>query len=394
MKNLHIIIYSPFPRYSGGRENWLYNILPRISSSFHQVFIYSYKTNRKVFYDLSGIHNVVLEEIESIRYPFFLFAVLNKLSLQTLFLLDSFILFRRNVRSALSREVQPGDIVLTLNSIIETLPAVDVRKAGVNFRLLCAVRGLVPVELGNLLPPLRSWFIHLEKKLLYEVDAIISNGNDTQDYLRQIGFESEVIPNGVDVHQFQSPQFSGKVFEELQTIKSGGQKIIMMVATLRKIKGIDDLLIAGKCLKDEGIKNFKLVFVGKGDQTPFRLAAKKLGIEDEVVFLGEQKNISALLSLSDVVVCTSGGSGMSMAALEAMASGRPTVAWDTPVYRQLFHHLQDGYLAEYPNHDDLAKGIYRLLEDASLAELFEENLKIKVANFDWPVITRKLLEKL
>ena len=28
MRNLHIIMYSSFPKYSGGRENWLINILP------------------------------------------------------------------------------------------------------------------------------------------------------------------------------------------------------------------------------------------------------------------------------------------------------------------------------------------------------------------------------
>ena len=397
MNNLHIILYSSFPKYSGGRENWLINILPGISGAFNQIFIYVYKSDRETFYDLSPFTNVVLKEVSGLRKKDLLFYILNFISFKLLFLWDSLIIFRKQVRMLLQQELKPGDTVLATNSIIEMQPAVDIVSKINNVRLVCIAHGLAPIELGNYIPYYRSKFQLMEKRLLPLCDAVLANGYDTQAYLRDVGVNSIVIPNGVNVGYFQkdNPQLNSDVdLASLLELKNRGVRIILMVATLRKIKGIEYLLEAGKLIKDKGLSNFRIVFVGKGDQLIYKNKAFALGIQNRVLFLGEKKNIPSYLHSADVVVCLSGGGGMSLSALEAMAAGKPIVAWDTPVYQQLIMNMQEGYLVKYPDLDELAEGINFVLENPETAAMFAANAQQKVNQYDWPNVSTKLLEKL
>jgi len=201
----------------------------------------------------------------------------------------------------------------------------------------------------------------------------------------------------VNVGYFQkdNPQLNSDVdLASLLELKNRGVRIILMVATLRKIKGIEYLLEAGKLIKDKGLSNFRIVFVGKGDQLIYKNKAFALGIQNRVLFLGEKKNIPSYLHSADVVVCLSGGGGMSLSALEAMAAGKPIVAWDTPVYQQLIMNMQEGYLVKYPDLDELAEGINFVLENPETAAMFAANAQQKVNQYDWPNVSTKLLEKL
>jgi len=60
------LIYSPFPRYSGGRENWLHNLAPHLRERGKRVRVIAYATNRAPFYSLdqSGIEVVALPSVD------------------------------------------------------------------------------------------------------------------------------------------------------------------------------------------------------------------------------------------------------------------------------------------------------------------------------------------
>src|SRR5437588_866515 len=59
------LIYSPFPKYSGGRENWLHNLAPHLIKRGHPVRVVSYASDRRPFYSTSqsGIESVVLRKV-------------------------------------------------------------------------------------------------------------------------------------------------------------------------------------------------------------------------------------------------------------------------------------------------------------------------------------------
>jgi len=395
LRNLHIIIYSSFPRYSGGRENWIFNVLPYLLKKFNFVFLYVIKSNQPIYYDLSSYPRVRVKAVTTLFSLGFIYQLLNKLLFQSLFLFDVLFIYRKTIRSILKREIKSGDSILAMNSITELLPAIDVKKTIADIRLLSSVRGLVPEELGARIPLLRKWFQKLERDCLSECDDVLTNGYDTQTYLSNIGVESVVIPNGVDLDRFQIiHDDEEEELAVLQELKNSGLKIILMVATLRKIKGTEELLFATKRMKEKIGEKFLVVFVGKGDQNIYKQQAQNLGVQENVFFAGEQKNIPAYLKIADIVICISGGGGMSMSALEAMAVGKPIIAWNTPVYQQILTHMKDSYLVQYPDVNKLAEGIIFLLENPRIASELSAKAKQNANQYGWPMVASKLLEQL
>jgi len=391
-KTLHVIIYSPFPAHSGGRENWLYNICKIANKKGQKIFIYSFFTLRKNFYRLKKWPKVEVIRVPTLRIFNLLYLIVNKLLHNKLFIPET-IIFQKKVEKQVEQRVRKGDIVLTMSSIIELAPMVELKKKGKKFKLIASIRGPVVKLLSEKLPDYKIKFEKQEKMLLKSCDQIIVNGNDTKANLKSKGFQTEVVPNGVNTKLFANP-IDNKETEEVQKIKGENYKIIMMVATLRKMKGTIDLIKTVPYLKGRCKQKFKVLFVGKGNQIKYNQIAKNLGVEEEVLFLGEKKNIPALLKYVDIVMSLAHGSGLSMSNLEAMASGKAIVAWDAPVYTQILEHRKTGMLVEFQNYQKLAKTINELLEKDNLRKKLGKNAQENVQKYDWENVYNKLTQKI
>ena len=386
---IHIIIYSPFPSYSGGRENWLYNIAKEASKNNQRIIIYSLSSFQKSFYNLKGLMNLQVVKIPSIRVFNTVFLVFNKLLLNIPFLLDTFIIFNFLVRGRVQERLNKNDKVIAMNSVIELLPAVALKEKNHGLNLICSIRGQVIRELGEKLSFLKGKIARIEKQLLSKCDKIIVNGFDTQKNIEKVGFSCTVVPNGVDLQKYKNPD---KDDNELSLIKKlrKKNKIIIMVASLRKIKGVDDLLFTVPLLKKVYQEPFKILFAGKGYVREYKNKANDIKVFDDVYFLGEKRNISGLLYYSDVVVCLSEGSGLSMSALEAMAANKPIVAWDTPVYKQLFTNRKTGLLVPFKQHRKLAKSLADLLSSGELQQRLGIAARDEVEKYSWKNVYRIL----
>ena len=389
-KSLHIILYSPFPNYSGGRESWLFNHIKELSSCYRCVHVYVFQSNTKPFFDLSIYKNVSVHLVKTLRINSKIFLYVNYLLFKIPFLLDSQVLFPKKVAGEVKRHFTDGDVIIAMNSIIEMLPAVQLRKE-LDAKIISVVHGISPMELSSYTNSSHLYWQRLENKMLLQADAIVANGYDTQSYLASHGIESIVVPNGVDTKKFGQPEVDDPELSFIESLHKAGKKLVVMVATLRPIKGISELLLAGQYLNDTGEENFKIVFIGKGDTTPYNKQAAELGVEPLVTFVGEKKNIAGWLYYADVVPCLSGGSGLALANLEAMAAGKPIVAWRTPVYTQTIEHLKDGLLVSPGDIKGLSEGIRLILEDDELANRLGSNAKAKAQKYDWKFATKKLI---
>lgn len=131
----------------------------------------------------------------------------------------------------------------------------------------------------------------------------------------------EVIPNAIDAQMFR---FSEQVRREVRE-QYGLEDCLVVghVGRLQYQKNQTFLLDAFRHLHEREEKA-RLVLVGDGpDLTELEAKAVTLGIEREVLFLGNRDDVNRLLQAFDLFVMPSHFEGFGMAALEAQAAGLP-----------------------------------------------------------------------
>jgi glycosyltransferase involved in cell wall biosynthesis len=126
-----------------------------------------------------------------------------------------------------------------------------------------------------------------------------------------------VLPNAVDTARFHAhhlPRTAGAPFTAV------------FVGRFVPEKGLDVLLEAwARAFPERGGARLRLVGDGPLEQ-PLREQARRLGIADDVEFLGRQERVEDFLATSDAGVLPSKIEGLSNTLLEFMASGLPTLA--------------------------------------------------------------------
>lgn len=111
-----------------------------------------------------------------------------------------------------------------------------------------------------------------------------------------------------------------------------------------------------------------LVLVGDGpERGRSERFARELGFDDyRVRFAGVRPDVPALLGLAEVVWVTQTRGGVNLA-LEAMAAGRPVVAWRTPDMAEVVEGSVTGRLVPADDRVGLAASTRELLTDPELA---------------------------
>ena len=140
------------------------------------------------------------------------------------------------------------------------------------------------------------------------------------------GSDTRIVPNVIDV---DAVSFSA---EKRVNLRAGSRleeaRIIGTVGRLVELKNPAFLLeLMPELLEFD--PSIRLVFVGKGDlEASLIERSKTLGIEDKVVFAGQQEDIQAYLSAFDVYVQPSSFEGFGISVLEAQFNGLPCIVSD------------------------------------------------------------------
>jgi glycosyltransferase involved in cell wall biosynthesis len=389
-KTVHFILNSPFPNYTGGRETWLYNVVTRLASTACPIRIYCTHNNElPQSFTIENPHIEILHVKTLMSYTFF-----RKILRSYLVTVESLV-FVISMFLCMRRHVTANDIVVALGTLDESVAAIWLRHTS-TCKFICSVRGLHAAEKTYRYPLLNKLWYRLERNSLQVADRIWCNGHDTVEYVRTMGFEAEFMPNGVDVGHYMSHREDWK--PELEKDKgplSDRKKVyIVSTATLLPIKGIKELIDAASLLKKRLLKSWQIVWVGKGDPIPYIAYAKQRGLDDEVVFTGERVDTAPYLRAAHIVACLSGGGGLSMAALEAMASGRIIVAWDSAVYRQLLIHNKSAFLIEENNSAKLADALEELIQRYGNYNIMGLEAQKAALPYDWDNVVKKVRQEI
>ncbi len=194
----------------------------------------------------------------------------------------------------------------------------------------------------------------------------------------------KVIPNGVDLHRFQS----AKPFTRYRD----GTANIFFVGRFENRKGLLYLLKAFRVLRKRGY-DCRLLVAGSGPQereVRRYIATRRLqGVE----LLGRvsDEDKARYFATADVYVSpATGQESFGIVLLEAMAAGAPIVCSDIHGYKGVVRRGEQALLVPPRDVDALVEALARVLGDPDLRRRMSEAGRARAVQFSWENITAKV----
>lgn len=134
-----------------------------------------------------------------------------------------------------------------------------------------------------------------------------------------------IIKNAISLEKFK---FNSKARDFIrQSLGANGKKIILMVGDMSFAKNPEFILDVFSKIQNK--EEYLLLFIGEGKNTNnVKKYAKNLNIEQFCFFAGQKNNVNEYYSAADLYVMPSRFEGMPVSAIEAQASGVPSLLSD------------------------------------------------------------------
>lgn len=198
----------------------------------------------------------------------------------------------------------------------------------------------------------------------------------------------KIIHNGVEIERFAPAS-------ETPDLRSQRKPLTFIcVGRLIKRKGQHHLFQAAALLRQRGYSGqFRIVLVGTGDgEKLLRDQCAQLDLQEAVSFAGfvAREDMPQQYAAADVFVLPSYNEGMSVALLEALASGLPVVATMTGGTTELV--TENGFIIPWADPVALAEVLERFLcEPALFRQMGQRSYEI-AKGFSWQATTQAYLD--
>jgi phosphatidyl-myo-inositol dimannoside synthase len=192
------------------------------------------------------------------------------------------------------------------------------------------------------------------------------------------------IPNGVDTDAFCP-------------VERGAAQEVNVVCAARLIerKGQHHLLGALAKLQGSCRRSVRVTLVGTGDaEAALRNLAERLRIAELVTFMGyvPRERMSLVYHAADIFVLPSQQEGMSIALLEAMASGLPVIVTPTGGTDELVAKGLNGDIVPWADIPALTLALRTLAEDETARLRMGAESRRRAIQFGWPALATRYLE--
>ncbi len=185
----------------------------------------------------------------------------------------------------------------------------------------------------------------------------------------------EVIPNFIDTELFTPMEAC--VFRK--HIAPDGEKVLIHTSNFRQVKRVADTIkILERVIKEVPTK---LILVGDGpDRSECERLTRQLNLVEHVKFLGKQEGLIEIINAADIFLIPSQSESFGLAALEAMACGKPVVSSSVGGLPELIKHNETGFIAEIGDIERMAKYVIDLLTNEKKYEVFSKNSRNRALN--------------
>ena len=188
----------------------------------------------------------------------------------------------------------------------------------------------------------------------------------------------EAVSNGIDLSKFTPTKPGPEIYEKFGIPTD--RLIISYIGRLDSEKHVSVLIDAFNYVQSSLKKPVHLLVVGFGtDSDRLQNQVYQLGLHDKVTFTGRvsDEEIVELHKIGDVFCMPSPAELQCIAAMEAMASGKPIVAVDAGALKELCQDGRNGFLCRSDDVDGVADSLLTILNDDKLRSKFaKESLAI------------------
>lgn len=226
----------------------------------------------------------------------------------------------------------------------------------------------------------RLLILRLFERFIYRqykyVIAVSGNAAESmRKHLNEFSQRIRIIENGIDIKNISDAIPYSK--DELIPGCSINIKLILNVARFHKTKDHATLIKSMLHLPED----HHLVLVGEGELKSSSIElVKELNLESRIHFLGARQDVERILKSIDIVIMSSFYEGLSLSAIEGMASGKPLIASDVAGLHEIVKDA--GLLYEPGNPADLAEKIILLLENKDYSEMIAKRCMKKAMNYN------------
>ena len=191
-----------------------------------------------------------------------------------------------------------------------------------------------------------------------------------------------ILHNGIDIERFAKVAPDARQMMRSEFGIDAEAKAIGMIGRLAEMKGQSYAIRAMKAVLQQ-VPKAVLVLVGEGETRPqCESLIRELALEKSVKMVGQRSNIPEVLAALDVVAMPSMfGEGLPYAAIEAIAAGRPVVAFPTAGIPEVVLDEESGLLVPRGDVDALASALVRVLGDATLRGRLSEGARRHAQRF-------------
>ena len=170
-----------------------------------------------------------------------------------------------------------------------------------------------------------------------------------------------VIYHGVDEKLLED---TGKRLSEIT--RTEGTIILGNAGRLTTQKGQHLLIEVAEKLKSRAV-NFILYIAGTGElYESLKTDIEQKGLQNEIVLLGFEKDMEAFMQSIDVFLLSSSWEGFGFVIVEAMAKGKPVVAFDITSNPEIISDGETGLLATHLDVGDFADKAEQLIKNTEL----------------------------
>ena len=234
-----------------------------------------------------------------------------------------------------------------------------------------------------------------QKSILKNTELIQINNSDEQgDLKRFLGFEHpniKIIPNGMNLQDFSKLPAKGIFRDKFQIPKN--KKIILFMSRINLKKGLDLLLPAFQEVASQR-SNCILILAGPDDgylsETQRFIREKFLEKSIKLVGMLTGNDKLAALSDADIFVLPSHSEGFSIATLEALISGVPSLLSDRVGFGEAIRETNAAHLVELTQ-KSITAGLIKMLDNQEYCETLSKNgITLVKKRYDIELVAKQL----